>query len=162
MGIAVGLGLLFGAYLWWDGHRPEKPWNDKAITASFLRSSVTNDSFFLFYYSLKNNTDHDYRSSPPSEMRTLGKTKEGDLTACDGCIDLAEPIFIPAHDQAQIHLTLKYKYLPGPLPPDETGRDLARKALEDYLNNQFARVNGFVIFDEVLRYKINLPPGWKK
>jgi hypothetical protein len=163
LGIAVGVGLIFSGYLWWTARpKPDKPWNDKEISASYLRVSVTDDSFFSFYYSLKNNSDHDYRSAPSSEMRAMGKTIEGDITACEGCVEIPDTIFIPAHDQAQIHLKLKYKYPAGPLPSDGPARDIAGKALLAYLNDHYPRVNGFVIFDEVKRFKIILPPGWKR
>ena len=54
LGIAVGVGLIFSGYLWWTARpKPDKPWNDKVISASYLRVSVTDDSFFSFYYFFK-------------------------------------------------------------------------------------------------------------
>ena|SRR5271170_2119320 len=160
LGIGVGLGVVGVFIVWWSSRPPrEIPWNSNAVTAKYFKSDVDSDSFFAFYYSLKNNTDHDYVATPTSNITASATTAEGNLANCENCITSPKDLFIPAHDSLQVILTFKYKYPAGPLAHEDSKRDDAYKALLTYLNDNYSRLNGFVIFDQDKRYRINLPLG---
>ena len=63
VGIGIGLALAVGVYAWYSS-RPvaQKPWDSKAISATFLTADITgDDNHFTFRYILENHTNQDYR-----------------------------------------------------------------------------------------------------
>ncbi len=162
-GFALLVSVVLGAVLWLSG-RPAKPkpWNTKAIEATYARLILDNDSYFVFRYVLKNTTDKDYSISADTPIHLEARTDEGALHGCTDCLELERPVFIPPGDSAEIGLTLKYKY-PLPTATDtREGREAARVAESNYLKNEMPRLGGFVLCDDNARYEVRLSPDWKK
>ena len=62
-GFAIIASVVLGTMLWWSSRPPkQKPWNDKAIVASYESLDTEGDAnTFRFTYTLENKTDIDYR-----------------------------------------------------------------------------------------------------
>jgi hypothetical protein len=118
----------------------------------------------VFYYTLENTTDFDYRMPPREQIELNGKLqRENSLSANDQLLTVDEqPIFLPAKQRKRfgVHLRYSVKQDFGPQDTKENRRK-RWKAIADYMNNEVANLDGFVIFDPQLRYQINFPNGWK-
>lgn len=164
VGTGLALALAFLAIAWWDS-RPAKPkpWDTKAVTASYINFRVNDDHDFDFSYSFRNNTDQDITLVDDSALlRIVGKTSEGDLAECDKCITLKSSSFIPAHKSTQVSLLLHDKSPSGSDAGSSPEATQAHKQALQYLRDDYKRLDGFEIFDETRRIEIVMAPGWKK
>jgi hypothetical protein len=171
VGFAFALAIIAGAAVWYH-NRPEspKPWNTTALKAKFDTMGIwtghqTDDYSYpvAFYYNVQNNTDRNFKidNSTLTKMAVLpngnvlskefGNYQDGDVT-------VEGPPFIPAGGTARIVLRVSYYY-----PDDFTKADQAdvKKVIATF-NHRLTELNGFVLFDEVDHYRIDLPEGWKQ
>jgi len=153
----------FAIMLWYQA-RP-KPWNTKAITASY-KNADTEGKFDLivFYYSLTNNTNYDYTIQDNKNIYLAIKLKNKDINGRKGDDSMATidyPLFIPAKHSLQIKLHLIYSG-PDKAPTLQTKEDISKyhKEVEAYISKELIDLDGFVIFDENNHYKIDFPKGW--
>jgi hypothetical protein len=128
-----------------------------------LKLRVESDGFYNFYYSAKNNTGQDFSITSADQVTISGVSDNGDITNCDDCLKMRLPLFIPAHESAQVLLTLEYKY-PGSTAAGGTDeqRETAHKAELAYLAKEYGGLDGFVIFDKATHTKIVFSSEWKK
>ncbi len=164
LGIGIGLGVAFGFYIWHASQPvPQKPWDSKAITATFLTAGTAGDNSLVFSYILENHTNQDYRvktldlhlSAVLGERRTL--TSE-DVKFVE------DAIFLPAEDHAQIDIVLpSYRYAGVKQPPDTAPADEHKQyhaAVKKYVDVYLPRLDKFAVSDDANRYRINFPNGW--
>jgi hypothetical protein len=168
VGIGIGLGLAVGSYIWYSSRpQPQKPWDSKALTATFLTADTTgDDSHFRFSYILENHTNRDYRvntsdlylSAVLQEQSTLTGSGKGDVKLEQ------DSIFLPAKDHAQISIVLpSYRYAGLQQPADTASAEEHKKyhdAVKKYVDEKLPRLDGFAAFDDANRYRINFPRGW--
>ena len=173
VGFATTLAIIAGAALWYSG-RPErpKPWNTTAIVSSdtpgfelgdpVQESGVTLPTIEL-HYSLSNNTEMDYSVDSEDQLKLMPRTEDGSL-GYDALSDpvigrsgnhemISVPVFIPAKQKAMVTVRIAQTGLPSPLK-DESAEDFHER-LRGFLAG--ATISGFVIFDDVHHYQINLP-----
>jgi hypothetical protein len=79
-GFAIAAAVIVGAVVWGSSRPPKpKPWNTKAITATYDTLDTEGDAnTFEFIYTLENNTDYDYRAEDENEIHlaaTLRKSR---------------------------------------------------------------------------------------
>jgi hypothetical protein len=164
-GSAVAGGIIIGACLWWTS-RPikPKPWNSKAITASFERLMTEGDeNTYVFVYTLQNNTDFDYRVTGATELHLAAKLRQQNEFSFDDSQNLTTdyPIYVPAMSRVRFRLHVKYPY------PVKENLDASEDEKADWYTNicryvvkELSNLNGFVIVDDAERYQIDLPDGW--
>ncbi len=162
VGFAAALSLIVGGWnLYANRPKPPKPWNNRAITATYRNVQTGNGSKVKFNYVLANNTDTDYRIDSTTAHVAM-KIDSPDTYAPFGhYVELDSPIFIPARRNTVMVLTLDS--LNPPSPPTNASdeeREKYRTALEGYLSTKEV-IKGFVLLDESTRYEIDFPPGWK-
>jgi hypothetical protein len=162
-GFAIVSAIVLFIFVWWSS-RPvkPKPWNTEAITAIYSGFGVDDDQYFRFYYTLQNKTDTDYTVNESTPFSISGRIIEGDLAQCADCIEVKKPFFIPAHDKLQLTLTFKYKYSDSLLASTNSEKDALHVRERQFLMDKYGRLNGFTIFDQDVRYKVELPGDWKK
>jgi hypothetical protein len=156
-GFAITLALIIGIFAWYR-YRP-KPWNDHALSATFITMSFKTQpaetSYVVeFNYDIENNTNSTYGLTPNS-LVMMARSTTGSLTKEWGNYQTSDatltgPAFIPAHAKAGITLHTTYQY------PDEFS------ASDKSVNRRLAELTGIVIFDEALHYRINLDAPWQK
>jgi hypothetical protein len=161
-GFALVTGILFAGIAWWSS-RPQKPkaWNTAAIKATYSGFYVSDDSYYTFRYSLRNDTDSDYTAEEGESFSVSARTIEGDLAQCEKCILIKRPFFIPAHDSLQLTVVFKYKYPDTLVAISGDEKKVLQEKERKYLLDEYSRLNGFTIFDTSKHYKIDLPAGWK-
>jgi hypothetical protein len=165
-GVAFGIAaaaVIFGAgFLWWES-RP-KPWDTAAITAAFDYVGTEGETQTLvFFYTLENHTDHDYRVDGGAAVTVAARLKEQGSLSPDtkGEVLTAEfPLFVPAHEKIlyRLHVGSPYK-VEKPLPPDKDQK-ARRAALAAYVAEEFRNLDGFVLLDSAQRRKVLFPRGW--
>jgi hypothetical protein len=157
---AVTLAVIVGGFLWRESRpKPPKPWDTKAITASFGSIDTEGEkNILVFYYTLENSADSDYRSPDGAGVSIAGRLKrEQSLSIARGAISLDYPVFVPAHQRVLFALHLSGYPCTEPLPPPGAER---RADLSAYVAKEMPNLDGFVLFDEANRYQINFPKGW--
>ena len=165
VGFAVVAALIIGTCLWWSS-RPvkPKPWNKAAISASYEAIlAAGKDNTVEIMFTLRNNTDQDYKVTDESSTHVGVSTRQFQVTNYQDK-DFARfdyPIFVPAKSQVQVILNV-------PLIMKERLRDGASDDEEHDYNTRVAQlmkvaadnVSGFVLLDDNARYEIDLPEGW--
>jgi hypothetical protein len=163
----IFIGLSFGAgfaITWWYQARP-KPWNTKAITASYKNADTEGIlNLVVIFYSLANNTNYDYTLQDYKNIYLATKLINKDIHERkddDSIAKIDYPLFIPAKHSVQIQLHLIYSV------PDKTqtvateeDRIKSHKEIETYISKELINLDGFVLFDKKNHYKIEFHRGW--
>lgn len=164
-GVVITAALILGTFFWYES-RP-KPWNSTAIAAIYNSIDTEGEkNTFVFYYTLENNTDFDYKISFLSDVVLLAKLKRGDSLSGKINDKFFQPdyrILLPARQRIRfaIHLGYPYVYdIPRKEDATDEEKEKYRNELKAYASKKFSNLNGFVIFDEKHRYQINFPKGW--
>jgi hypothetical protein len=169
-GFAVSAAAIIGSWLWYSSipHAP-KPWNRAAIIATFDypdtergEGSSTPDQI-VFYYTLENKTDFDYRFPPRDQLQFSAKlATENSLSANDDFLTLDKTnMILPAKQRMRIQVHFAYRVEDNFGPSETTEqRHQRRQAIENYLNTKTSNLNGFAAFDLQNRYEIDFPNGW--
>lgn len=162
-GFAITLAIIIGLFIWHE-NKP-KPWDTKAITSIYDTADIEGDnSTFVFYYTLQNNTDKDYTINDASDFVLLSKLKRQNSLSGTNTQDLLKidtPILLPAKQRLRFAIHLGYPYenksIVGPTKED---KEKFRKEIGLYLQKEIPNLNGYVLFDKTNRYQINFNRGW--
>jgi len=106
-------------------------------------------------YHIENATDSDYSIETTQHVKILAVLGDGSLAGpiADKAI-LRTPIFVPAHRLGTIVL-----HLIAFRPPEQNQGESAeayRERLRQSMNEQMSNIHGFIIFDDLNRYQVNL------
>ena len=167
VGVGIGIALSIGVYAWYYSRpRPQKPWDANAITATFEHIDTGGDNHHLrFLYALENHTDTDYRTETSILQLTAIVGEKGNLTGTGEVKFQDHNIFLPAKQRVLVVLELPdYKYPGTDVLSSDTpeGRKKYRDAVAKYVNDDFPRLYGFAMFDEIYRYRVNFPSSWRQ
>jgi hypothetical protein len=167
-GFAVALCGVVGFWIWYgDRPKPPKAWNKEAITAEYDYVRPAGDkNNLVFYYTLQNNTDFDYRIDSDAEIEIssrLRKQKEFGEFAGKKDLTTEYPVFLPARNRVRFFLNIPYAY---PVreksdPTDDQQREYTTEVAR-YVTKEMSNLDGFVLFDAKNRYEIDFPAGWEK
>jgi hypothetical protein len=165
VGFAVALAIISVIVFWYQSNpKPPKPWNKEAITASYDSVAVEGEkNHIVFYYTLQNNTDFDYKPMDLSNIVAMAKLKKQKSLSGqknDEVLRPDYPILIPAKQRIRFAFHLGYPYNKS-LKKDATQEEQEKyiKDIEAYVNEEFSNLDGFVLFDEMNRYQIEFPKG---
>ncbi len=171
---AIGAATILLGWLWYQD-RSERPrsWDPKALIATFEKIDTdlgppsengVRPNQFVFYYTLENTTDLDYRLPPRDQLELSAKLASENSLTTDETISLDEqPVFLPARQRIRFTIHLRHPFTDdfGPEHTIEERRN-RRKAIAAHVSAELSNLDGFVIFDPQSRYQINFPNGWKK
>ena len=165
-GAVLAAALLAGGILWLSS-RPErpKPWNSKAIIATFDYPDTEGiPKTVVLDYTLENKSDLDYRMPKKDQLKINGLLKrENSLIAEGGAISIDEDEnFLPAKHRRTFRIHLDFPVDAGLGPEPQTKEDYRRRQriIANVLKEKLPNLNGFVIFDTMQRYEIVFPNGW--
>jgi hypothetical protein len=168
IGIGVGLAISIAFYAWYSSRpKPPKPWDANAITAAFEHADTNGENHHLrFLYSIENHTDLDYKIETANLRVSAVIAPDNSLLSGAGQVKFQdENVFLPAKQRVLVLLEMPdYPYPRGDvLPHGDTAeeRKKYRDAVQKYVGDDFPRLNGFAAYDEINRYRINFPSGWK-
>jgi hypothetical protein len=158
-GITFALCIVAGCIFWYatrpNPKQPPKPWNTAALTVSESPAllSYGSERHIFLRYNVRNHTDNDYSIDKTQRLRVMGKYPDGSLTNPleDAFVATELPVFIPAQHTGMITLEIKEAVTRGTKLSDDDYHEQLRARLNEY------PFDGFAVFDEENRYKIDLP-----
>jgi hypothetical protein len=165
-GFATVAAVILGGILWWT-NRPvkPKPWDDKAIIASYESLDTEGDNnTFRFTYTLENKTDTDFRVENDSRVHLAAFLKHSQSLSFSDTQNLHAdyPIYIPAKSRVrfQVHLGYPYPIKPNYDASDDEQHDFNTRVAQ-YVTKELGNIDGFDFLDDDSRYKIVMPNGWE-
>jgi hypothetical protein len=164
-GFAVVAAFIIGAVFWWSSRPPKvKPWDDKAITASYESLDTEGDAnTFRFVYTLENKTDTDYRVENDSNIHLAAFLKRSQALSFSDSKNLHTdyPIYVPAKSRVRftVHLGYPYPIKPNYEASDDEQHDFNTKVAQ-YVTKELGNIDGFTLLDDNSRCKIVMPNGW--
>ena len=141
--------------------KPAGSWNEDAIKATYVGSQLrqidkTLAGLFLSY-DLQNTTGHDYRLADAPGVVIMSRLKSGHSLSQEELIRLSYSVFLPANQRVRIAIEISYPFV-WPAPGDPA---LDNK-LKDFVKQRVAKVEEFVLFDEVNHCQVQLPSAWQE
>jgi hypothetical protein len=163
----VGLAISVAFYAWYSSRpKPQKPWDANAITATFESADTSGEDHHLrFLYSLENHTDRDYKIETAILQVSAVVGQKDSLSGAGQVKFQDESVFLPAKQRVLVNLEMPSYHYPGSdvlLRDTPEERKKYRDAVKKYVNDELPRLNGFAAFDEISRYRINFPNGWRE
>ncbi|MGB8477909.1 MAG: hypothetical protein WCE63_03590 [Acidobacteriaceae bacterium] len=164
-GFAVIAGVILGGALWWSSRPPRpKPWDEKAITASYEGLDTEDAANTLrFVYTLQNNTNTDYRIENDSSVHLAAFLERSQALSFGDTEHLHTdyPVYVPAKSRVRftVHLGYPYPIKPNYEASDDEQHDFNTKVAQ-YVTKELGNVDGFVLLDDNSKYKIVMPNGW--
>jgi hypothetical protein len=161
-GITLAFCIAGGSVLWHLSRpKPLKPWNEQALVvmdAPDFDLYAERDPTIALYYSIHNTTISDYSIETP-RFKIVAVLANGTLSDPLGeeRVIVRTPIFIPASRIGMVVLHLKGIHAPE-RNQSESEKEY-RERLRQVMNDRLSNIHGFIRFDDVNRYQINLP-GW--
>jgi hypothetical protein len=136
-------------------------WNQDAIKATYVGSQLrqidkTLVGLFLSY-DLENNTDRDYRLADAPGVAIMSRLKSDHSLSQEELIRLSYPAFLPANQRVRIAIEISYPFV-WPAPGDPA----LENKLKDFVKQRLAKVEEFVLLDEVNRCQVQLPSAWQE
>lgn len=171
VGITLALAVLASGLYWYSTRpKPPKPWNTKAIRATYYNVTTSGSGAGLkidFGYILENTTDRDYSLDEFPKPHIAVKLEDTQSLAelNDENLKLRLPIYIPAHQKVRIYVEVPPYGLTTEFPGNAASEgDLEKFHLlvAQHVSQHMENLGGFEIFDESTRYQIDLPGGWKQ
>lgn len=106
-GFAVVAALIVAVFLWWTSRPPKvKPWDDKAIVASYESLDTEGDeNTYRFVYTLENTTDTDYRVENDSNIHLAAFLKRSQALSFSDSknLHIGDSKPGPEYDRCTIH-----------------------------------------------------------
>lgn len=155
--LLLGAALAVGKYLRVRSSAAQPgPWDSRAIAAAFtgvqVREIDASHATVLFFYNLDNKTDRDYRLVVGRNVVVMGRLRtDGSLVTNDQAT-LNSSAFVPAGNRTRVALSVTGPFA-WPMHQDSE----AESAYRQFILSQLSDLKGFVIFDQVSRYQIELP-----
>ncbi len=161
-GFAGALAVI-AVFLAWYSSRPTppRPWNTRAITATYEFVTTTKDKDQLaFVYTIQNNTKEDYRLSEVSSVDLFHKleSEQSIYRMAEDRPSIHFPVFVPAGGRTTVSINSHLSYS-APRPASDDLNEL-KKTLREYVKEKHQNLGGFVLFDQINRYQIDFPKGW--
>jgi len=165
-GFAICLTVVWFGVEWYKS-RPQS-WNTSALKGTFegmeFKTQPRESSYLVtFLYDIENHTNKTYEVNPRN-LALLAVLSDGNAFSKEaGSYQTSAPIiegtdFIPAKGKARFRITVAYEY-----PSDATMKDKDDTAkVAKSVNRRLREFSGFVAFDQINHYRIELPEGWKK
>jgi len=167
VGASAGAGFFLVLLLIFGGTFNNSPaklpgsWNQDAIKATYVGSQLrqidkTLAGLFLSY-DLENNTERDYRLVDGPGVVIMRRLQSDHSLSQEELIRLSYPVFLPANQRVRIAIEISYPF-DWPAPGDPA----PESKLKYFVKQRLARVEEFVLFDEVNRCQIELPSAWQE
>ena len=157
-GVVVALALITAAFIWYSSlPEPPKLWNAKALIVSEPPSISSDGESVTFIYKIANATPSDYKIESAGEVRMMARLWDGRLTGpiSERGLKLGVPVFIPVGQRSTLHFDIFFGGIPTK-GASESDKDYQGR-LNNFLQEKYADIAGFSIFDERNRYQIDLP-----
>jgi hypothetical protein len=141
-------------------------WNSNAIRGSFegvqVKEIDPTHAALIFSYDLENTTESDYHLPNEPKLVIMGRLKSNDSLKAEDSMQIENSIFLPARSRARIALEVNYPFnWPSQMYPGQMG-PVTQEKFRSFVAGKVVDLQGFIVFDEAARYKIELPGGWQE
>jgi hypothetical protein len=134
---------------------PANAWNSRAIESTLagvrVRELDSTHAAVVFFYDLDNRTDTDYRLASGPNVVIMSRLQPSGSLSSDEPLSLDSVAFVPAKNRTRIALEMSHAF-DWPAQRDAA----AERQVRQFVADQIAGVEGFVLFDQVARYQIEL------
>lgn len=158
LGMATLFALVLGGFLFYQHRQETKPWASP-MQAKFTGMDIkrpSDDTILVeAQYAIENTTAKDYRLPYNSTVMLLLPNGQGYRSGEQAHVDLDRNLFIPAKQKVNINLTWSLQSVDYTLPPTN---DLSKET--GFVDRRLSESDGFAIFDQTNRYRIDLPNAW--
>jgi hypothetical protein len=159
------LGAAIAAGGWYGSNRflrpAAKPWNSIAFQARYvdaqLREVDPQHASLVLTYEVRNDTDTDYRLANASGFVLMSRLKSDHSLSSEQNVRLSYATFLPAKQESRVALEIRQPFS-WPAKDDP----LLRGKLGNFVRQNLANVEGYVLFDEINRCEIAFPSGWRE
>jgi hypothetical protein len=139
--------------------RPAEPENGDAITAAYagtrLKQIDKAHATLSFAYDLANNTATDYRLADSPDILVMARLKADGALSQTEALNLSYPVVVPAKQTVRVEIQEQYTFA---WPPAfDPGLD---DKLKNFVRERLQNIAGFVLFDEIDHWQVELPSGW--
>jgi hypothetical protein len=139
--------------------KPDEAENRGAITAAYagtrLKQIDKSHATLLFAYDLENNTVTDYHLADSPDILVMARLKADGTLSQTEALNLSYPVVVPAKQTVRVELQEQYTFA---WPPAfDPGLD---DKLKDFVRERLQNIAGFVLFDEMDHWQVELPSGW--
>jgi hypothetical protein len=170
IGTSVGLAAALVMFLWYQTRpkppNPPKPWDTSSIKATYdYVGTEGNTNTIVVFYTLENTTDFDYRVEDAHNVTMTAKLEQQNSLSLfsDELSKIDYPIFVPAKKRIFFRVHIAYPYSVKEKPDaNKDERTKYREGVAKYANDELSNLNGFELLDNVSRYDVIFPSGWKK
>ncbi len=139
----------------WHSSARAKEWNSQAILSTLagvrVRELDPTHAAVVFFYDLDNRTDSDYRLTSGPNVVIMSRLQPNGSLSGDELASLDSAAFVPAKNRTRISLAISHAF-DWPVQRDPASERQVRQFVAD----QVAGVEGFVLFDQATRYQIEL------
>lgn len=130
-------------------------WNSRAIESTLagvrVREVDSAHAAVVFSYDLDNRTGTDYRLASGPNVVIMSRLKPNGILTAAQQVSLDSAAFVPANDRTRISLEMSHPF-DWPTQRDSS----ADRQLRQFVAEQVAGLQGFVLFDQANRYQIEL------
>jgi hypothetical protein len=155
-GFALTLVAALGAWSWYSQRpKPELPWDTSSVkaTATDIYTQEGDKFVAMFRYKLSNMTNKDYLMPAAGMRSVMLNLPSGKGYSANEPITIDDAVFIPAHHSVNITVRLSYDY--DDSYPFSQRENLSKATT--FFGKRLKEQDGFVVFDKVNHYKIELP-----
>ena len=149
----------------------EKPasapvWNSSAIQTSFAGVQVKEvdpaHAALIFSYDIENNTDVDYRLAKGPSTVVMARLQSSGSVSSEEPLELDNSVFLPARNRTRlaVELTRNFNW-PALLSGAQIG-PVNQEKFRSLVSQEVGDFSGFVVFDQVTHFQIELPGGWQE
>jgi len=157
-GFALAAAAIIGGVLWYKSH--PRPWDTTAIVAVKPPGFGVSDDgkTIVLAYTLENNGKQDFHIDAASPIQIFERTKDGTLIGPmrdTSVLSIHYPVVIPAGQKTAVLVFLPM----NDIPIRNTGEpdDGYHERIRNFIEKQNSGISGFVVFDSVDRYEVDLP-----
>jgi hypothetical protein len=133
--------------------------NSDAITATYVATRLQQidkaHATLFFSYDLENNTDTDYRLADGPDIFIMARLKMDGSLSQEEDVRLTYPVVVPARQRVRITIAEEYPFT-WPPAMDSSLDD----RLKNFVKHRLENIAGFVLFDEIDHFQVELPNGW--
>jgi hypothetical protein len=142
------------------------PWNSGTVQGTFsgvqVREVDPAHATLEFFFDLDNNTDTDYRLTKGASTVVMTRLKSDGTLRSDEAIELDGSVFLPARNRTRIAVQIARPFnWPAGLPDSQIG-PINQVKFRQLVSDEVANLSGFVVFDQVTHFQIELPGGWQE
>jgi len=160
-GFALILCAVVGVFLYYGSRpKPPKPWNQDAIKTNSSGLSISCGESVVFHYDyiVENTTDSDYYFPKDNKSAFIVLPENKGLSQ-DKSFEWDSGVYIPSKQKIEVSFRVSHEYTESFLKENCKNED---KKVTAFILRRLEEMDGFVIFDSLLRYQIDFPDTWEE